>query len=246
MNLLALETATDLCGVALIQEERLTVELTLFRPRAHAENLAVLIRDALRYGNIEARDLEGIAVSMGPGSYTGLRIGTSSAKGLAFAADAALVGVSSLEALSASVAASAAPGDVVCTAFRARRDEVYAAAFRVAASGILEPIAETAALKQDDISMWLGPLASGRVWLAGEGAQTLSCAIARTPSLEVIMADSSVFAPSAAWVARRGLERMKNGLIEDLASFEPFYLKEFVAKEQKRSIFERLSFSGQR
>lgn len=241
-TLLAIETATDVCSVALAQAGRVTVELTLTRPRAHAETLAPMIREALRYGAAAARELDAVAVSAGPGSYTGLRIGVSTAKGLALAAEARLLGVPSLEALAATVAPVAAPGDAVCTLFNARRHEVYAAVFLVTEPRGLAVHRQAAALAVDEVPGWLDVAAGRRLWLAGEGVPRVLPLLeaAGGPALRPLGA--AACAPSAAHVARLALRRFEAGAFEDLAAFEPFYLKAFVAKMPKASIFERLPF----
>ena len=242
MPLLAIETATDVCSVALMQDDRVTVALALARPRAHAETLVPMIREALAYGLVAPRDLDAVAVSSGPGSYTGLRIGVSTAKGLALAADAQLVAVPSLEALAASVAPFAVPGEAVCALFNARRDEVYATVFKVTEkNNALTVIAETTALAVDELPGWL-PQETGRLWLVGEGTPRAASVLEDRFDGAVRMLDPSQFAPSAASVARLAQARLAEGRVEDVARFEPFYLKAFVAKKPQSSIFEKLTF----
>lgn len=242
MNLIAIETATDVCGVALLQGGRVTVDLSLARPRAHAENLVLLIQDALRYGGLSRADLDAVAVSMGPGSYTGLRIGVSAAKGLAVALGIELVGVPTLEALAASAVPAAREGDVICAALNARRDEVYAAAFRVGSGGALENVAGTTALGEPDVPAWFEDLPSGIVWITGDGGPKVTSALGEQDSGRTHLLEPELHPPSAAWVARLGSHRLAQRAVEDAASFEPFYLKAFVAKKRERSIFERLPF----
>ena len=143
-TLLALETATDVCSVAVLRDGAVTAQASLHRPRVHAEQLVPLVDNLLERAAVNRADLDAIAVSMGPGSYTGLRIGVSTAKGLAMALDAALIGVPTLEALAASVQPAAATGDVACALLDARRDEVYAAAYEITDDG-LAPFASTSA-----------------------------------------------------------------------------------------------------
>ncbi len=241
MLLLAIETATDVCSVALMQGDRVTVELALRRPRAHAETLAPMIQEALRYGEVAPRDLDAVAVSSGPGSYTGLRIGVSTAKGLALAADARLVAVPSLEALAASVAPLAAPGEAICALFNARRHEVYAVVFLVGEkNNKLERLTETTALAVDDLPTWLEVPTGTRLWLVGEGVPRALSVLEDRLALRPL--DPLVFVPAAASVARLARPRLAEGRVEDIACFEPFYLKEFVAKKPQSSIFEKLSF----
>ncbi len=239
-TLLALETATDVCGVALAQKGRVTVELTLHRPRRHAEWLVPLIGDALRYGGVAPGDLGAVAVSAGPGSYTGLRIGASTAKGLALATGALLCGVPTLEALAAACAPFAAEGDAVVAALDARRDEVYAASFRAGADGWPVPHREAAALAVSDLPEWLGP-SGGRLWLTGPGAAKAAPALADDGRFEVRAMAEEAAAPSAAWVARLALRRTAQGAApDDVAAFEPFYLKSFTPTPRQGSAFDRL------
>ncbi len=241
--LIALETATDVCGVALLREGRVEVELSLRRPRRHAAQLAPLVRDALRYGGLEPADLSAVAVSMGPGSYTGLRIGVSTAKGLCMATDAALVGVPTLEALAASVAPCAEAGHVLLPLLDARRDEVYAAAFRREARGAVEPIAETVACPVEALPEWLSgalPGAGRACWLAGSGATKAADAL-RGAGYDAHVLDPAMHPPSAAHVGHRALARLARGDAgEDVAAFEPFYLKDFVATPRRGTAFDRL------
>ena len=243
MNLVALETATAVCSVALWIDGGVVVEAALNRPRAHAENLVPLISDVLRYGGIAARDLDAVAVSAGPGSFTGLRIGASTAKGLASAVDAGLVAVPSLEALAYSAAGAVGvidASDILLAVFDARRDEVFAAAFRRQADGSLGVHRETAAVSLVDLGDWLGMVA-GTVFLAGDGSTKWAAAWGDEMPRVRLLSDE-VVRPSAASVARLGAERLARGETVDVAEFEPFYLKEFVAKMPTTSAFAKLPF----
>lgn len=239
--LLALETATDACSVALADGRTLLVELSLHRPRAHAEHLVSLIQDALRYADADRSAIQAIAVSAGPGSYTGLRIGASTAKGLALALDVPLVAVPSLEALAASAAPHGQPGEGVATFFNARRNEVYAAAFRWEAEGALVPLRPTTALPLDALAAWMGTPDLTRLWLMGEGASRALPHLAYA-ELSLHPLDPAFFGPSARWIARLGNERLHAGQVENIAAFEPQYQKAFVAKKPSASAFEKLPF----
>lgn len=243
MTLLALETATDVCSVALWHGGRPASELTLRRPRAHAEQLVPMIEDALRQSGVARRDLSSVAVSMGPGSYTGLRIGVSTAKGLAVALGVPLVGVPSLEALAAQAVPWAGAGDGIVAAFKARREEVYLAAFRVGAEGELEEAAPASVLRLDEVPRRLADVGGATCWLVGEGAADVHAAWTadvRGGALRWLPPEAA--APSAAWVAHRALGRLERGETADVATFEPFYLKAFVALRPQRSAVEKLSF----
>ncbi len=226
MLLLALETATSTCGVAVLQDETLVAEIHLHRPRVHSERLTPLIEEALDQAAVAPSDLDAIAVSMGPGSYTGLRIGVSTAKGWALATGADLVGVPTLEAFSAQVGPVASTDDVACTLIDARRDEVYAGAYRFTPEGVSEH-APTKALTVEALSEWIGAV-DGRLWLLGDGAPKGQEALASVGTGQRLLGREG-FPPSAAWVARRGRHRLTTKGPEEVTTFEPFYVKDVHA-----------------
>ncbi|MEM6782976.1 MAG: tRNA (adenosine(37)-N6)-threonylcarbamoyltransferase complex dimerization subunit type 1 TsaB [Bacteroidota bacterium] len=235
MLTLGIETATDVCSVALLEGDAVLAEASLRMPRQHAARLMPLIRDVLAHTGRSATDLDLVAVSEGPGSYTGLRIGVSTAKGLALAADARLIGVSSLEALAWQAAPFAQPGDRIAVAFPSRRGEVYAAGFIASPEQEVGPLlgAEPTAVVLDEAAAWwpTSTVPRGSTLFMGAAAQDLALVLKPAPYRVVHHHD---VAPSAVAVARLGDERaydVRDGAwhTEDVASFEPSYLKEFVA-----------------
>lgn len=233
--LLALETSTDVCSVALAREGRVLAALTIDRPRVHAEWLLPLVDDALRYAGAERTDLGAVAVSAGPGSYTGLRIGASVAKGLAAALGLELVAVPTLEALARAARPAAAPADVVLAALPARREEVFAAAWRVGDAGAIEALQPPSAASFDDVRAWMPD--AGTVWCVGPAGPALAGALAaREAPVRAFPAalDAAALVPIAH-------ERWTAGHTEDVSAFEPIYLKDFVAR-RARSVYERLPF----
>ena len=238
-TLLAFETATDVCSVALLQSGTLVAHATLYQPRMHAEQLVPLADHLLERTAVARAELDAIAVSMGPGSYTGLRIGVSTAKGLALALDAALIGVPTLEALAASVHPYAAPGDVACALLDARRDEVYAAAYQLTGDG-LAPFAPTSARSVDALPDWLDAV-DGRCWLVGDGGAKAAPSF-RDAGMAVHVLPPDEHPPAAAWVARRAWPRLLRDATEEVVAFEPYYLKAFAGSQPDTTPFERLSF----
>lgn len=226
MTILALETATDTCGVALLREDVLVAEAHLHRPRVHSERLTPLVEDVLRHGAVEREALDAVAVSMGPGSYTGLRIGVSTAKGWALGTGASLVGVPTLAAYAAQLRPVTAPGDVVCALLDARRDEVYAGAFR-RTNERFETHAETKALTVDALSDWIGDV-EGHLWLVGSGGAKSRDVLASAGTTCTVLPPDDV-PPSAAWVARCARVRLDRHGPDDVAPFEPLYGKEVHA-----------------
>lgn len=226
--LLAIETATDVCSVAIFHGGRVVVELGVDRPRLHAERLVPMIGEAMTVAGLVPTDLAAVAVSAGPGSYTGLRIGASTAKGLAFALSIPLVAVPSLQALASSV--PSAPGSIVMPAFAARRGEVYAAAFRIGRGGMPEEVLSPTAGDGHavlDAFVRAGPPSGGPVLLVGNGAPVLAAA-ARGRGLACTIRETSL--PGAAAVARLGIALLAAGASVDAATFEPYYLREFTAR----------------
>jgi tRNA threonylcarbamoyladenosine biosynthesis protein TsaB len=235
--LLAIETATDVCSVALQKDDILLEEVALTAPRQHAEKLVPLIDDLLTRNGRRSADLDVIAVSIGPGSYTGLRIGVSTAKGLAFATGATIVSVPSLEALARAASCEAADGDVILATVDARRQQVYAAAIRVGREGtdVLVPATECAA---EDVAT-LHPFPKTNIHLVGDGASLVQphLALAGFNVLERLEVR-----PTAASVAALGAEKALAAEFESVADLEPAYLREFVAKTPSRTAFEKLGF----
>lgn len=248
MPLLALETATNTCGAALLADGSVVAEAHVHRPRVHARYLTPLAESVVERSDISMQELTAVAVSMGPGSYTGLRIGVSTAKGLAMATGAPLVGVPTLEALAATVLPYADEEDVICALLDARRDEVYAAAYRVRSAGLQEEEASDtaqevggnaqktadiahlhvhtapAALHVHELPAWLDAHGE-RVWLVGNGSAKSVESLQAGHSVQSVPAPASC--PSAAWVARCAARRLAHGHRAEADTFEPMYLKAF-------------------
>jgi tRNA threonylcarbamoyladenosine biosynthesis protein TsaB len=226
VTLLALETATSTCGVALLQDDTIVAQAHLYRPRMHSKRLTPLINDVLRHADVTAEALDAIAVSRGPGSYTGLRIGVSTAKGWALATGAALVGVPTLRAYAARLAPMAMPGDVVAALLDARREEVYAGAFRQTPDGLVAH-APTMALPGSALADWLGTV-DGRLWLVGDGGATGREALSGVGTGRMVLPPDEV-PPSAVRVARCGEARLADEGPDDVSTLEPLYVKEVHA-----------------
>ena len=127
MRILAVDTATTSCSVAIVDKTSLLSEFTLDKEETHSKHLMDMIKAALRVAGLNFSDLDGFAVTRGPGSFTGLRIGISTIKGLAVASEKPVVGVSSLEALAFQVSYSC---DLICPILDARKGEVYFSRYR--------------------------------------------------------------------------------------------------------------------
>lgn len=219
--ILNIETATTNCSVSLSKDgETLVLKEDNSAGYSHAETLHVFIKTVFEEAKINASDIDAIAVSKGPGSYTGLRIGVSSAKGLCYALDKPLISVSTLESLSHQVIAH---DGLIIPMLDARRMEVYSAIYNHNHQLIREIKAEI--LTEES---YLELLEKNKVYFIGNG-------VAKTSKL--IQHPNAVFIegklPSANEMGLLSELKHKKSDIEDVAYFEPYYLKDFVAIKKK-------------
>ena len=220
--ILNIETATKNCSVSLADNGKLIALKELNNANySHAEKLHLFIEDVLKEAKITANQLDAIAVSKGPGSYTGLRIGVSAAKGLCFALDKPLISLETLTSLSRAV--SVDKGFIV-PMLDARRMEVYAAVFNSDYQLIREIKAEVI-----DATSFEEYLEKDTVTFLGDGAEKCK---------DVLTHKNAVFIdnkfPSAQEMAVLSYEKFQENAFEDVAYFEPFYLKDFVAIPEKK------------
>ncbi|WP_053992967.1 tRNA (adenosine(37)-N6)-threonylcarbamoyltransferase complex dimerization subunit type 1 TsaB [Mangrovimonas sp. TPBH4] len=219
--ILSIETTTTNCSVAISKEGK-TVVLKEDNGAgySHAESLHVFIDEVIKSAEITSSQLDAIAISKGPGSYTGLRIGVSAAKGLCFSLDKPLISVSTLEALSRQVQTDEG---MIVPMLDARRLEVYSAILDKDHQVVREVQAEI--LNADSYAEYLE---KGPVYFVGNG-------VAKTK--ELISHPNAVFVegklPSAKEMGALAHDKLKKNDIEDVAYFEPFYLKDFIALKPK-------------
>ena len=222
--ILCLETATPVCSVALNSACCTLSMRETEGQNAHSEKITNFIREVMEEAKIDYPQLDAVAVSQGPGSYTGLRIGVSTAKGICYAADLPLMAIDTLEAMAYGMkdklGSQIGPDDLLIPMIDARRMEVYASVF----DANLNKINDTAALVIDENS-FEDLRKDHRLWLFGDGAPKLSKLFENQPNIHII----DGFKPSAAYMkvlAERALQQQQ---FVDVAYFEPFYLKDFIA-----------------
>ena len=219
-TILCIETATKNCSVALCVNGKV-VALQQDNPNnepdkgfSHAEKLQGYITQVLDQGNVSKNDLNAIAVSKGPGSYTGLRIGVSTAKGLCYALDIPLIAISTLSSLARQVT-----GSLVVPMLDARRMEVYSAVF----SSEMEQIREIQAqiITQDSFKTYLD---MGQVTFIGDGVEKFEAVCTHPNAVFIKNA-----LPSASQMAVVAALKLSTNQTQDVAYFEPYYLKDFIS-----------------
>ena len=223
-NILLIETSTALCSVALAQDGKITSYRESSAPKAHASLTAVFIQEMLAEHGLTLADCDAICVSKGPGSYTGLRVGVSTAKGLCFGSGKPLLAVGTLDTL---VAQADEIGGIkyIIPMIDARRMEVYTAVFE---NGV--QVTETAPMIIDETS-FAEYLEQGPCLFIGDGAGKCT---------DVIKHPNAQFCqcwPKASAMLEPAMKAYKEKRFEDVAYFEPFYLKEFVATVSKKKLF---------
>ena len=221
-RILNIETSTKNCSVSIADTGKIIAIKELNNGNySHAEVLHPFIEDILKEGNISRDEIDAIAVSKGPGSYTGLRIGVSAAKGLSFALNIPLIAIDTLTSLSYAISIDKG---LIVPMLDARRMEVYAAIFDKEHQKIREIRAEII-----DENSFSDELEKGIVYFLGDGAHKCKETIAHK---NAIFVDDKF--PSSKEMAVLSYEKYKKNDIEDVAYFEPFYLKDFIVIPEKK------------
>lgn len=231
--ILCIETGTDICSVGLARDGELISLRESDQGRDHARQVGVFVDELLSQTGIAPEELDAVAVGKGPGSYTGLRIGVSFAKGLCYGLRIPLVAIGSLDALTEVAKEDYEAGILsvdrweeacLCPMVDARRMEVYARVFDSAGHPLSEVTAEVVGSGSFDGWRGAGPLV-----IFGTGAAKCADVLGDVLAVEVV--------PSARGLARLAQQALDEGRTEDVAYFEPFYLKDFVVTTSRKKLF---------
>ncbi|MFQ5649670.1 MAG: tRNA (adenosine(37)-N6)-threonylcarbamoyltransferase complex dimerization subunit type 1 TsaB [bacterium] len=227
MKLVAIETATELCGVALTDGPALVAEYRLNMKNMHNEKLVQVIQMLTGAANWQLEEIDGLGVSIGPGSFTGLRIGLAVAKGLAFALSRPIAAVNTLDALASGVTPWQGS---ICAVIKARENEVYAAFYDGAGGG--KRVSDYAIVALDDVG---GSLFEGGTLV-----------VANPPSLlERITSEKMVAVPYPSslamplQIAQLAVAKIRTGETEAADTLEPFYLKTFDPGKKRDDVDRR-------
>jgi tRNA threonylcarbamoyladenosine biosynthesis protein TsaB len=226
--ILSIETATNICSVALCNKDGEILLKESNVDKSHASLLSVLIMELFDENGISASDLEAVAVSMGPGSYTGLRIGVSVAKGITYASNLPLIAISTIESMYHGVCSLPQNSaiDLFCPMLDARRMEVYTALFSAKGELYREVSAEII-----DNSSFLNELETSKILFFGNGAEKCRELITHPNAYF-----DSEYLLSAASMAAPAFKALSEKRFVDNAYFEPYYLKDFIATTPRKSL----------
>jgi tRNA threonylcarbamoyladenosine biosynthesis protein TsaB len=224
-RILLIETSTSVLSVALAVDGTVVAERICREPRMQAALTAPLVKEVLDEAGLKAPDCDAIAVSSGPGSYTGLRVGVSTAKGLAFGAGKPLIAVGTLDVLVSACHSERSEESplYIVPMIDARRMEVYTAVYSAAGERLTE--IESHIIGPESFAPYLE---KGTVLFVGDGA---------LKGKDVIAHPNARFEeafPLARYMAPRAQKAFEEGKFENLAYFEPFYLKDFIPTTPKK------------
>lgn len=224
--ILAIETSSTNCSVALIYQGKCVAFMEENDGYTHAENLMVFIDELLQLHEVSKNDIEAIAVSKGPGSYTGLRIGVSAAKGLCMGLNVPLIAVNALHAMyfHPKVAEKITSNALFLPMLDARREEVYMTT--LSAKGRVLDSTQAKVISPQSFD----GLTCEQAFLFGPGADKFTQMFAHHRKVNIIEG----VVPSARWLAELAQQAFDAKNFENAAYFEPFYLKEFVATTPKK------------
>lgn len=221
--ILSIETSTGVCSVALHRGVKLLASQELFGEKSHSAYLNPMIRNVFDQSGVKLKELAAVAISEGPGSYTGLRIGTSTAKGLCFALDIPLIAVNTLKAMAYGINKFNYLNARLCPMLDARRMEVYS----LVASSQLDILEDTTPKIIDESSY--DEYLDHRVLFFGNGSE--KCKPLLSGHSNAIFIDG--VSPSAIHVGSMAYPLFQKDQFEDLVYFEPFYLKTWLPPKPK-------------
>ncbi len=221
--ILQIETATTVCSIALAENGKLLACREMDQRNAHAEKITLFIDEVLSMVGKRYAELDAIAVSSGPGSYTGLRIGVSTAKGLSFALDKPLIAIETLAAMADGINNRDIISDkstLLCPMIDARRMEVFTAIFDTSGN-VVKPIAAEII----DEHSFADLLQDHQIVFFGDGAEKCRDVLSVHANAHIV----NGFINSAAHLTKRAAEKYMKKEFVDVAYFEPYYLKDFIA-----------------
>jgi len=222
VNILGIETSSDVCSVGIVNDRGLNVERNIIDPHIHSEKLLTLVEEVLQQAEISLKDLDSVAVSIGPGSFTGLRIGLSSAKGLCYSLDKRLIAVSTFDAIAFAAHESRPKFTSFNVVVDAKQGEFYYGTMNTD-SHQRSPMMKAQTVRLEEIC-WSVTSGDAVLWITDRPDVIEQEGIASG-----LICDYSRFCKGDA-VAHEAIGKYNRNEFADLASVEPMYLKEFLVK----------------
>jgi len=231
-HFLLIETATEVCSVALSCNEKIVSSIYLERGYSHTENLFPFIEKILINGKITIKEIDAVVLSIGPGSYTGLRIGASAAKGICYGLNIPLIAISTLQNIALGVINKQVIEEKawVCPMIDARRMEVFTASFNNKGDAISE--VESKIIDEHSFKL---ELENNIIYFCGNGMEKCKSILQHKNArfIDAPLEASNMLFPA--------LKKYENRQFEDVAYFEPFYFKEYIAKKTVvKGLYQRL------
>jgi tRNA threonylcarbamoyladenosine biosynthesis protein TsaB len=218
MKVLGIDTSTACGSLGLIDDERMIAEYLLNIPVTHSERLLGAIELILREARCVLQDLDGWAISLGPGSFTGLRIGVSTVKGLAFATQKPVAGVATLDAWASLI--SPTPY-LICPILDARKGEVYTAFYQYEKGDVLKRISPYQAIRPEELVKKINE----KTIFIGDGVKTYGGYLQGVLPSEATFSSSPLHILHGSAVAKLGLELLRKEECLDLSTFTPIYVR---------------------
>jgi tRNA threonylcarbamoyladenosine biosynthesis protein TsaB len=219
MKLLGIDTSTSCGSLGIIDDDAVVAEYALLRDETHSTRLVPAIRDLLKEARLDLDEIDGIAVSLGPGSFTGLRVGLSAVKGLALAAERSVVGVPTLDALASNLPFTPY---VICPLVDARKGEVYTALYKDGEGGRIEQLTPYQVLSPLDL---LEKIPLQETIFLGDGVEAYGEFIEERFGAKALFAPPHLRFLRGSAVAEIGLQRFRRGEQDDISSLVPIYVR---------------------
>ncbi|QEK13121.1 tRNA (adenosine(37)-N6)-threonylcarbamoyltransferase complex dimerization subunit type 1 TsaB [Crassaminicella thermophila] len=239
MKILAFDTSSIVASVAVMDDDKLIGEYTINHKRTHSQKLMPMIEEVLESCELTMKDIDVVAVAEGPGSFTGIRIGVATAKGLSHAMNIPVIGISTLDALAFNVAFS---HGLICPILDARRNQVYTAVYKWD-NGNLSMIEEHMAVSIEELVDKLMQRPEKVIFL-GDGVATNKIYLIEKLKDRVLFAPNSMKMPKAASIAELALQKAKEGNLKNCYELLPTYLRKSEAERQYEEKIKRCDKDG--
>lgn len=229
MKVLGIDSSGLVASAAIVSEEALIAEFTINNKQTHSQTLLPMIDQVVQMSNVSLEEIDGIAVAAGPGSFTGLRIGSSTAKGIGLALNKPILSIPTLEGLAYRMACT---DGVICPLMDARRQQVYTGIYQMDAKERLVCITEQCAISVEEMIDKVNAL-DQKVHFLGDGVDVYREQIIEKIAVPYDFAPIPLNRQSAASVAALGIQYLKEGKVESADEHRPFYLRKSQAERER-------------